>query len=111
MKQSASGDGDSRLESGISYVLIIGVVTSLVLEFVGVILFYRSYGSLAISHERWAFLQGENFFRFLVELFSESRGDSSTGASMSRSMSFITLGIAVLILTPYVRALLSVFYF
>ena len=107
MKRIASRDSDSKLEGVISYVLIIGVVTSLILEIAGLILFYRSYRSLAISHERWVFLQGENFFRFLAHLFSRSHA----GRSARGSINLITLGIAVLILTPYVRALLSVVYF
>jgi uncharacterized membrane protein len=49
------------------------------------------------------FLRGENFFIFLARLFS--------GSSMSWPIRVITLGIAVLILTPYVRAMLSVIYF
>lgn len=103
MKLIAARSGEPKLEGVISYVLIIGVITSLLFEIVGMVLFYRAYGSLAIFHEKQMFLQGENFFIFLARLFS--------GSSMSRPIRVITLGIAVLILTPYVRALLSVIYF
>jgi uncharacterized membrane protein len=103
MKRIMAGSGEKKLEGLISYVLIIGVVTSLLLEIAGLILFYRAYGSLAISHESRMFLQGENFFIFLARLFS--------GSSVSWPIRVITLGIAVLILTPYVRAMLSVIYF
>ena len=103
MRRVVAGSGDTKLEGVISYVLIIGVVASLLIEIAGVILFYRTYGNLAISHDSRMFLQGENFFIFLARLFS--------GSSMSWPIRVITLGIAVLILTPYVRAMLSVIYF
>ena len=103
MNRTTAGKGDTKLEGVISYVLIIGVVTSLLIEIAGVILFYHTYGNLAISHDSRMFLQGENFFIFLARLFS--------GSSMSWPIRVITLGIAVLILTPYVRAMLSVIYF
>jgi uncharacterized membrane protein len=111
MKRRGQRDTDSSLENVISYVLIIGVLTSLLLEIGGMMLFYHSYRSLAISHERWAFLRGENFSRFMAQLFSGSHAESSMAKSIGSSISLITLGIAVLILTPYVRALLSVVYF
>ena len=103
MNRTAAGKGDTKLEGAISYVLIIGVVTSLLIEIAGVILFYRTYGNLAISHDSRMFLQGENFFIFLARLFS--------GSPVSWPIRVITLGIAILILTPYVRAMLSVIYF
>lgn len=103
MKRAAAGSSDTKLERVISYVLIIGVVTSLLFEIAGMLLFHRVYGSLAISHDSRMFLRGKNFFIFLVQLFS--------GSPASLPIRLITLGIAVLILTPYVRAILSVIYF
>ena len=103
MKRVAAGKGDTKLEGVISYVLIIGVVTSLLFEVAGIIFFYRVYGSLAVFHESQMFLRGENFFIFLARLFS--------GSSVSWPLRVITLGIAILVLTPYVRAMLSVIYF
>jgi uncharacterized membrane protein len=103
MNRVAAGKGDTKLEGVISYVLIIGVVTSLLFEVAGIILFYHAQGNLAVSHDGRMFLRGENFFIFLVRLFS--------GSSASWPIRVITLGIAVLILTPYVRAMLSVIYF
>ena len=103
MNRAAAGNEDTKLEGVVSYVLIIGVVASLLFEIAGVILFYRAYGSLAISHDSRMFLRGDNFFIFLARLFS--------GSSASWPIRVITLGIAMLILTPYVRAVLSVIYF
>jgi len=103
MRRIAAGSGETKLEGVISYVLIIGVVTSLLIEMAGMILFYRTYGSLAISQDSRMFLRGKNFFMFLMQLFS--------GSSASLPIKLFTLGIAALILTPYIRAVLSVIYF
>ena len=103
MRGTALGSGETKLEDVISYVLIIGVVISLVLETTGIVLFYRVYGSLAVSNDSQMFLRAKTFLLFLTRHFS--------GSSASRPIRMISLGIAVLILTPYVRALLSVIYF
>ena len=50
------------------------------------------------------FLQGRNFFTLLSELLRETLTSYSTVRLMA-------LGVAVLILTPYVRAVMSVAYF
>ena len=95
---------ESKLELAISYLLTAGVVTSLILMAVGILLFYFQFGNLAISEKKVMFLQEKNFFHFLYDLL---RGGNSPG----RAIWTMTLGIAVLILTPYARVLLSVLYF
>jgi hypothetical protein len=42
------GSGETKLETVISYLLIIGVLTSLILEVAGLSLFYGHYASLNI---------------------------------------------------------------
>jgi uncharacterized membrane protein len=93
-----------KFELAISSLLAIGVVTSLILIAAGILLFYFQFGSLAISEKESMFLQEKNFFCFLYDLF---RGGNSQGMALW----IMTLGIAVLILTPYARVLLSVLYF
>ncbi len=62
------GSGESKLETVISYVLIVGVLVSLVLTVTGLVL-YRSYGHLDIQlTDPSMFLQAENFFSFLCGL-------------------------------------------
>jgi uncharacterized membrane protein len=95
--------GAATLEGLISYILITGVVISLFLEAAGLVLFFRSSGSLAICHENRIILRANDFFALLGRLFSAPYS--------SRSIRLMTLGIAVLILTPYIRAVLSVIYF
>ncbi|HVN24539.1 MAG TPA: DUF1634 domain-containing protein [Syntrophorhabdales bacterium] len=103
MNRRATGSGETKLEMLISYVLIGGVITSLLFVIAGMVLFYREYGNVAVSHSSQMFLRGEDFFLFFVQLFRESNSELS--------IRVITIGIAVLILTPYIRALLSVIYF
>lgn len=99
------GSGESKLETFISYLLIIGVVVSMVLLVTGLVLFYRSYGQFNILLQDKAMLiQGQNFFGFLWNL-------TDTGQLAGNAVLFITLGIAVLVLTPYLRVIASAFYF
>jgi uncharacterized membrane protein len=98
------GSGDSGLETGISYLLIIGVIASLLLEIAGLILMYSDYHSLAISQDPAFFIHGTNFFAFLIDQF---RGNNYPDLGLR----LMTLGIIVLILTPFIRLVASVFYF
>jgi uncharacterized membrane protein len=97
--------GLARLEAMISYILIIGVVASLVLEAVGLFLFYREHATLAISYDRRLILHAHDFFEFLAGLFT------SHAAGGDGAYQLMALGMAILILTPYARAVLSVVYF
>jgi uncharacterized membrane protein len=104
MKSGVLGSGESKLETTISILLIVGVVISLFLEVIGLILFYRSYANLNILENNVAFIRGENFFSFVYTLFQGEKMQNSALLSM-------TLGLVVLILTPYIRVLTSVVYF
>jgi len=94
----------SKLETGISYLLLAGVVTSLLLEIVGVVILYQSYGHLAISQDTGIFIQGHDFFSFIYQQFQGNHLKES-------GILFMTAGIIVLILTPYTRVIASVIYF
>lgn len=98
------GSGESKLETGISYLLIAGVIVSLLLEIVGIIIFYHSYGHLAISQDIGMFIKGRNFFSFI---YKELQGNYVEGSAIL----FMTAGIIVLVLTPYIRVIASVIYF
>ncbi len=102
--QTTEGSGETRLETMISYTLIVGVVVSLVFIVAGMILLYHQYHSMSISEEPAMFIRGSNFLAFLVQLF-EKKSTWFTGAGL------ITVGSVILILTPYLRAILSVVYF
>jgi uncharacterized membrane protein len=104
MKSDVLGSGESKLETAISYLLILGVVISLFLEVIGLILFFHSYSNLNILENSVAFIRGENFFSFVFTLFQWENMQNS-------ALLFMTLGLVVLILTPYIRVIMSVIYF
>ena len=104
MRSEVVGSGESKLETTISYLLIIGVIFSLVLEAIGLMLFYHSFANLNILENEAVFIRGDNFFRFVVTLFQGENIQNS-------AILFMTLGLVTLILTPYVRVITSVIYF
>jgi len=97
-------NSEDRFDRAIGYVLITGVVISLLLEAVGILLYYLSYRHFNISSERTLFIHGRNFFDFMIELF---KGDYAG----KRAVFLMSVGVVILILTPYVRVLMSVLYF
>lgn len=104
MSSSDRNSGGTKFERSISYLLTAGVVTSLILIAAGILFFYFQFGNLAVSEKKFMFLKEKNFFYFLYDLFRD-------GNSQGMALWTMTLGIAVLILTPYARVLLSVLYF
>ena len=104
MTTQSLGSGESQLEAIISYILIIGVVVCVVFEVIGIALFYGTYGNLQISQDKSVFISGQNFFAFIINQFQHVFGSQN-------ALVFITLGLIILILTPYIRAITSVIYF
>jgi uncharacterized membrane protein len=98
------GSGESKLESAISVLLIIGVVLSLLLEITGIILLYISYKELLLSQEPGFFIKGSNFFTFLFDQLRFNTGESL-------SIRLMTIGIVILMLTPFLRVVISAIYF
>ena len=104
MNTEKLGSGESKLETGISYLLMVGVIVSLVLEILGVALLYYSNHSLAVSQGESVFFRGNDFFTFIFQQF---QGGHSQGIGLQ----LMTIGIIVLILTPFIRLVTSVVYF
>ena len=104
MNPEGQNRGGARLELALSRLLAAGVWTSLVLIAAGILLFYLQSGNLAVSERKAMFLREKNFFFFLYDLV---RGEHFQGGALWT----MALGMAVLILTPYARVLLSVLYF
>ena len=103
----ASGDlgcGETKLEVIVGYLLIAGVAASVILEVIGIILFYGTYGNTQVSQNPAFFINGENFFTFIFQQTQHLFGTQN-------SLLFMTLGLVILLLTPYVRAIASVVYF
>lgn len=95
---------ESQLERVISSLLILGVVTSLAFEVIGIALFYHSHGHFHILEDKAMFIRGQDFFDFICGLFC--------GNYVQESAAFLMpLGIALLIVTPYMRVIVSFLYF
>ncbi len=104
MNQPRSTNGQPKLDHVIIGLLITGVAASIVLEIIGMVLFYRFRGSLTISTKATAFIQGHDL-GFLAH--------HVTGMIREQGIDifFMTLGIIVLILTPLARVIVSIAYF
>lgn len=103
MNSPQLGSGESRLETAISWLLIVGVVISLLLEVAGVVIYYQSYHQLAISQDPSVFIKGKDFFTFIYDQFRSGQGGSS--------IRLMTAGLIILMLTPYIRVVVSAVYF
>lgn len=97
-------DREVKLESLISYLLIIGVIAAVVLEVIGITLYYGAYGNVAYSQAPNVYITGENFFAFIVERIGNL-------FVTENAVAFMTAGIIVLVLVPFVRAIASCLYF
>ena len=104
MEPLNSGKKEIKLEIILSYMLIAGVIASLSLMITGIILFYIDTGNLNISRSPQMFIQGKNFFSFIFELLQGQK-------MQSPSISFIVAGTVVLMLTPFIRVVVSLIYF
>jgi len=104
MTQSSLGSGETKLETIVSYLLIAGVIVSVILEIIGIILYYGTYGNVQVSQNQAVFISGKNFFAFIIYQTQHLLGSQN-------ALLFMTLGLIILILTPYIRAITSVIYF
>ena len=92
------------LEAGIGWILRAGVAVSLLLETAGLLLNFAYTGQTSLTLSQQWLAGGENFFGFA----------SSTLTSLTKGadpVSITGLGIAVLILTPYIRVIAAVVYY
>lgn len=104
MTSPGLGSGESKLETVVSYILIIGVVISVLLEITGIALFYEAYGNLQVSQSKAVFITGQDFFAFIYNQIQHLLVSQN-------ALWFMTIGLIILILTPYIRAITSVVYF
>lgn len=97
-------DKDVGLEKAISYLLITGVVLSVLLEIAGIIILSRDLHSLAIQEGSSVFIREHDFFRFIYNFLRTGHGDGA-------GIWLMTAGLIILILTPFLRVILSMFFF
>ena len=88
----------------IAILMTAGITAGVLFELVGMVLYYHARGGLDVSMDRTAFIHGQNVL-FLIYEIVQTVGRQGGG------IFFLTLGIGVLIITPYLRVLISVVYF
>ena len=89
------------MESLVGYILLIGVLLSVALLAVGFIWRWARVGNLRFEHS----IVGMNFFEFILSTLRQITSQAF------RPRLFLNMGVGVLMLTPFVRVLASVFYF
>jgi uncharacterized membrane protein len=89
------------MESLIGYILLTGVLLSVALLAVGFVWHWGRVGNLRFQHS----IVGMNFFEFISSTLRKMASQAF------RPRLFLNMGIGVLMLTPFVRVLASVFYF
>jgi uncharacterized membrane protein len=102
MKKVAS---EEKLELTISCILIVGVIASVAMEAIGILGYYNSNGNLNIIFRPEFALQGADFFTYSGNAFFQVMNGGWT------PLQILSLGIIVLMMTPYVRVAASVIYF
>ena len=96
---------EEKLELVISYILIVGVIGSVAVETLGILTYYYFNGNLNIVFRPQYVLKGANFFTFTRAIFLESVHGTWT------PFLILSLGMVLLMITPYIRVVASVIYF
>jgi uncharacterized membrane protein len=89
------------MELLVGYILQVGVLLSMILIAVGVVWRWFNTGTVGFDYT----ISGMNFFEFVLTDIQQM------AAGTFRPRLFANLGIATLMLTPYVRVLASMLYF
>lgn len=96
---------EEKLELAISAILILGVISSVAIETVGIVNYYFSNGNLTILFQPSLVMQGGNFFTYSSDLIKQLSAGAWT------PIQTLAVGIVVLMITPYIRVVASVVYF
>jgi uncharacterized membrane protein len=89
------------LEILIGYILLGGVLISAVLLAIGLIWHWARWRNLRFEHS----IVGMNFFEFILSTLRQ------VSSHAVRPRFILNMGIGILMLTPFVRVLASLFYF
>lgn len=89
------------MEILIGYILLVGVILSVALLAIGFLWRWERSGNLRFQHT----IVGMNFFEFVLTSLRQMASHEL------RPRVMVNMGIAVLMFTPFVRVLASVFYF
>lgn len=91
----------SDMETLVGYILLTGVLLSAALLSAGLVWHWARWGNLRFEHS----IVGMNFFEFILTTLHQ------IASQAIRPRLILNMGIGVLMLTPFVRVLASVFYF
>lgn len=96
---------EEKLDLVISYILIIGVVASVAIEGAGIISYNQFTGNLNVLFQPEYALKGTDFFSYTLAAFQGLwEGNWSP-------FQILSLGVILLMITPYIRVVASVIYF
>jgi len=101
MNQNSDRSVEYKMDVLVGYILLVGVLTSISLIIIGVIWHYAATGDLGLNYS----ISGMNLFQFVSSELRQIRHFSL------RPRLFVNLGIATLLLTPYIRVMASVLFF
>lgn len=93
--------GKLEMETLVGYILLVGVLLAIALILVGLIWHWAVTGQLQLQ----SLISGMNLFQFVWSDIQQA------GSGSWRPDLLVKLGIAVLMLTPYVRVMISMFFF
>lgn len=96
---------EKNLDVVISYILITGVIASVLLEAAGILGLYFSTGNVDIVYAPEFSLKGSDFFVYAAQVVQ--------GLLLGKwtPISVLTFGLLLLMVTPYVRVVASATYF
>jgi uncharacterized membrane protein len=97
--------GEEKFESAISYILIMGVTASVLIEALGIASYYYAYGNLGIFFQPEFTLKGADFFSYTVRAIRSMVLGSWT------PQHFLGFGLVLLMFTPYMRVVASVVHY
>ena len=96
---------EEKLDLLISYILIVGVIASVLIETTGILGYYHAHGDLNIAFKPEFALKGTDFFAYAAQTIQALFIGKWTPVSV------LAFGLVLLMITPYVRVLASVVYF
>jgi uncharacterized membrane protein len=104
MRPRREAGSTSRLTRSIAALFLIGVTVGVLLEVIGMVLHFLSSGQFGISFDAPFYIHAKNLGLFALDIWGMEKGRSI-------DIFIMTLGILVLILTPYLRVVISIVYF
>ena len=97
--------GEIRLEVVISYILIVGVTISVLIEALGIVSYYYSYGNWNVLFQPQFTMKGDDFFSYSITAIRSIVFGSWTPVHI------LGFGLVLLMFIPYVRVAASVVYY